>query len=494
VRERCKPFAAAIPRRLALATVCVAICASSLGAETTLSERLRRLVAASAQPNAVWTVSVRDCDTGQSLADLNADTPANHASNLKLVTTAAVLATLGPDYVFETRVWGEGERDGDVWQGHVFVVGSGDPSISGRFHDGAALHVFDRFAEQLLAKGVRTIDGDLVGDDSFFDDRRRPGAWEVADLTYYYAPEISALSFNENCIDLTVTASGAVGAAPRTSHFPFDTDYVKLMDRQTITPAGSEFQESYRRVLGSNTIVLASRLPQGHVETESLTIADPALFFVDTLKKRLASRGVAVRGKVRTERRGRSFDWAGRGVALLAVHRSPPLSRLLTAVNKRSSNLYAEMMLKTVAAERSGASGSTWLGIQALEEVYRQFGGREIVAKDGSGMAAASLLTSGGLTAFLVNVRGAPYFPAFRDSLSVGGVDGTLGKRFKTGLKGRVRGKSGTISGARAVSGYLDAVSGRTLAFSIVTNHFICPRADIDAVHEKIVELLDETP
>lgn len=438
--------------------------------------------------DAFWSVTVCD-STGTILEDYNSQKLVRPASNLKLLTSAAILDQLGPDFTFTTTVYGIGHKSGSTWKGDIIIRGSGDPSISGTFYNEDRFHVFDKFYTALDSMGIRRIEGNLIGNDSFFDQQPYPKNWSWQDLSFYYGVEISALSFNNNAVDLRVYADGEVGSTPRIEWFPFDTDYVNFENEQVITPPGSEYDEFYRRILGTNTILLRSKLPQHYVEKESLSIKNAPRFFLDTFKQYLEDGGIAVTGGIIVD--SQNTNWQSDKYQPLVKHQSVPLQKMITQINKESSNFYTEMLLKTMAAVQFDAPGSTDLGLHLVEDfaASMKMDTTKIELTDGSGMAASTLLKPSDLSKMLVTMSDHPHFEVYKNSLSVAGIDGSLKKRFADSpVRGKLYGKTGYLSGVRSLSGYLDTSSGQTVAFTIATNNYTQKTSYIDSVHKKIVQ------
>lgn len=438
--------------------------------------------------DAFWSVIVRD-STGKILEGYNFDKIVRPASNLKLLTSAMVLNELGPDFRYSTKMYGLGSLSGNTWQGDIIIRGSGDPSISGTFYNDDRFYVFEKFYQTLDSLGIRKVEGALIGNNSYFDQHSYPEGWSWNDLSFYYGAEINALSFNENAVDLRVYANNGIGEKPHIEWFPFDTDYVEFVNEQIITPAYSEYDESYRRIIGTNTIMLRSTLPQGYVEKESLSIMDAPRFFIDTFKKYLAQGNVTFTRPMSVESHTRS--WESSRYTLLEEHQSVTLSQLLREVNKESNNLYAEMLLKTAAAEHYNTEGSTELGISLVETFAMKLGLdiKDLKIKDGSGLASSTLITSEDLSKMLVQMRSNPYFEVYKKSLSVAGRDGTLKHRFRNSpIEGKLHGKTGYISGVRALSGYLESASGQPLIVSVITNNYTESTSYIDSVQEEIIQ------
>lgn len=437
--------------------------------------------------DAFWSVIVRD-STGKILEGYNFDKLVHPASNLKLLTSAAILDELGDDFTYKTGMYGFGYQEGGTWQGDIIIKGTGDPSISGEYYNEDRFHVFDKFFTAIDTLGIRQINGDLIGNNAYFDQQPYPKGWSWDDLSFYYGVETSALSFNENAVDLTVFADNEVGETPRIQWFPFDTDFVNFINEQVITPSSSEYDEFYRRILGTNTIILRSKVPQNYVEKESLSVMNASMFFMDTFKKYLRDGAIALGGRIIIDEQKQ--DGNEEEYTLLAMHESEPVRDLLKQINKESSNFYTEMMLKTAAAEHYGTQGSTELGLALVKDfaVSMEMDTTKIELTDGSGMAPATLMTVEDLTKLMVKMQERPDFSAYKSSMSLAGIDGSLQHRFKnTPLYRKIYGKTGFVSGVRALSGYMTAASGKPLIFSIVTNNHSEKTSYIDAVHESIL-------
>jgi len=473
-------------------TSCLGISIQSYAQEAIASVDVELLIEQSRADNAFWSVIVRD-SIGNILTNFNADKLVTPASNMKLLTSATILDELGPEFRYETNLYGVGKLEEGEWQGNIFVRGSGDPSISGTFYDEDRFYVFRQFYRSLDSLGIEEVDGALIGNNSYFDQKPYPKGWSWSDLSYYYAVETNALSFNNNTVDLSVYARNGIGQKPDIEWFPFDTDYVNFVNEQVITPSYSGYDESYQRVLGTNTIKLKSNLPKNYVEKESLSVLDGAQYFIDTLQKFLEQSGISIKS-IYVEDQPRNWDY--NRYQVLASHQSVPLKRMLKHLNKKSDNFYAEMLLKTAAAEHFETTGTTELGLRLVEDFVSNMGmnSSNLTLKDASGLAPSNLLTTKGLSLFLVNMQAHPYFKVYKHSLSVAGQDGTLKYRFKDSpIAGKLRAKTGYVSGVRALSGYLKAKTGQMLSFSVITNNYNESTSYIDQIQEEIVQRIYQT-
>jgi len=455
--------------------------------------RVNEFIQNSASKNAIWTLSVRD-STGKELIDYNSSTLITPASNLKLLTSAALFSVFGSEYSFKTSIYGLGELKDSVWEGDLYIQGSGDPSIGGELYNDDKWFVFDEFINQLKNKGIKVIDGKIIGHDALFDDESYPPHWSYDDLSFYYASELSALSFNRNCIDLTVRANGAIGSLPKIEWFPLNTDYVRIINEQKISSPNSSYDEYYKRFSGTNTILLRSSLPQNYLEEESLSIYYPALFFADTFVKYAQLNGIEVKNGAETSRNDIEFNKQN-GFTELAFHYSKPFKDLAVRINKESDNFYTEMLVKAAAVKVYGIQGQTEAGVQIIKDkaAYFKTDTTTISLIDGSGMAFSNLISTKNLSQLLYSIKLETWYSDYLKTLSIAGIDGTLKNRFlNTSVQGNLIGKSGYISGARTLSGYLHTKSGNLITISLATNHFSEKVSRIDVVHQKIVLWLYE--
>lgn len=459
--------------------------------EATLKEKINNLIEQSSLKDSFWSISIRDEDN-KLIYDLNSSKLVTPASNLKVLSSAAVLDELGSDFRFTTKIYAKGQNVDGNWNGDIYFVGSGDPSINGKAYGGERFYVFKDLVKQLKAAGIKSIKGDLIANDGFFDRKFLPDGWLWDDLSYYYAAPLGALSFNNNCVDLEIKATGGPGGRPEVTWFPFNTNLVTVVNEQIITPKNYGFEENYERELGTNTIVIRSSLPAGFKEAEAIAIKDPTAFAADTFKKFLESEGIKLSGKVLQEHSFPDF-FNNADFTLLASHQSLPLSELLKEVNKNSNNFYIEMLLKSAAAHHFKSQGSTKLGISLIENLCKklEIESSKMHLNDASGLSPNNLVTTGLLSELLVKMKKHPSFNTYKKSLSEGGVDGSLGGRFGQGpLKSKFIGKTGYITGTRAITGYLKTSRNKDLVVSIVTNHFTDKVYVVDSLHQSLLEAI----
>tara|TARA_R110000868_G_scaffold37111_4_gene131336 strand:- start:19395 stop:20834 length:1440 start_codon:yes stop_codon:yes gene_type:complete len=459
-------------------------------ANSLFAQDLESIINSAPNQEALWSVTVRDSE-GNILESYNSDKLIIPASNQKLFTTAAVLDGLGSEFRYQTAIYQSGTISDSVLFGDLIVRGTGDPSISGFIYNEDREFVFKKFLNQLKSEGIREVSGKLSANIGYFDTQNYPKGWDWDDLSFYYGVEVSPLSFNNNAVDLIVDAKGDMGAAPRISWFPYNTDYVQFYNNQKITSPRLKYDEEYQKYLGENRFHLGSKLPQGYLEEESLAITNAPIFFLDSFQKFLNRNGVKSDSELSIQHYDIPDYWVN--YPLVAVHTSEPLSKLIQWTNKESDNFYTEMLLKTLAAEKVGIPGTFENGIKEI----RNFLGRMeidttyVIMKDGSGMASGNFTKTSILSEFLVKMKRHPEFSAFYNSMSIAGIDGTIAHRMKgTPLYSNFKGKSGYVGGVRTLSGYFTSSSGKELIVSFAANNFIGKVRPIDSVHEQILEYL----
>ncbi|MFB4308474.1 D-alanyl-D-alanine carboxypeptidase/D-alanyl-D-alanine-endopeptidase [Actinomadura sp. GTD37] len=411
---------------------------------------------------------VRDARTGAVRYSRGAAARVLPASNLKIYTSGAALSLLGAGYRFGTSVHARSVSGATV-KGDLYLKGTGDPTMRAA--------EYDRLAAQVAAKGVERVEGDLVADDTWFDAVRTPSHWDPSDLQYYYAAPISALTvspnddFDAGSVNVTITP-GAEGEPAKVALAPA-TDVVKIDDRAVTGPPGSPSTVAVNRAEGGDTIVVSGSYPAGAAPLTVLrTVRKPTMYAADVFRRALRAHGVRVGG---TTERGRTPARAAR----LASRASMPLSRLTVPFLKLSNNMIAEILVKSIGRKARGR-GSWDAGLPVIERYVRSLGvpaGRLEMA-DGSGLSRLDRTTAGDVGAVLASVRRQRWFPAWYRALPVAGdpdrmAGGTLASRMRgTPAAGNVHAKTGTLTGATALSGYVTDPSGRPLVFSVILNGY----------------------
>jgi len=426
-------------------------------------EYLKRAGARSAD----WGIQVFDPEDNRVLIEVNPDKAFLPASVMKLVTTAAALEKLGPDFRFNTGVYTNGTTldEKGVLDGDIILVGRGDPNLVDSYGDLGQPPALPGLAEKIKDMGIREITGDIFGDDSYFvyssNGKNDKG-------TLYGAP-VTALSINNNVVKVTARApkSGkavTVELEPRSGF--------RVRNQAAIGASDAKQTLSIRLLSASNTIVVSGVLPASKSVAQSIVLNTPAETTAAVFKEELERQGIKIKGAVRAIHYGDILSDVKNAWIILAEHKSLPLVRGLEIINKRSQNLHAEMLLRTLGAELRGL-GSNEAGLEAVKDflVKTGFYTENIRLDDGCGLSRDNFLTPRFQTSFLEYLRRQPYFSRFFDTLAVSGTDGTLrGRLSSNSAKGSIYAKTGSLNGVATLSGYIATQSGKYLVFSIFAN------------------------
>src|SRR4029077_9034355 len=467
-----------------------------------------RMILGSGQPaKGDWGLLIADGGSGQVLFEENADKYFVPASNMKLFTTALALAKLSPDFRFRTTLEATAEPTANgKLEGPLYLVGRGDPNLSNRKFpymskeefDGPSEKVIAEMANALVAKGIKEISGDVVGDESYFPRERYPNGWEIDDMVWEYGAAISAIVVDDNTVQLTLTAGEKAGDHVDAVVAPTAPEFT--VDNQVITSAaGVKPDLTLKREPGSNVVTLLGTLPaKSNQRKLTLAIQEPALHAAAMLKRLLEDRGIKVSGTVRQLSMPPGPP-EGEKRVVLAEHLSIPLRQSVKLVNKISQNLHTEMLLRT-AARQNGVSNTPEAVANFAASFYSIAGipPGDVVQTDGSGLSRHDLVTPRAVVALLLYVQKQPWFGAYFESLPVAGIDGTLEDRMKNSIAvGRLHAKTGSVEHVRTRSGYADLPSGRRLGFSFLSNNMGSKSHEatdaLDALSIAMIEEFDAT-
>ncbi len=475
--------------------------AAASRAAATVEDLQAQIVEHLSQPRfdrALWGIQAVSLDTGATLFATNAQRLLKPASNNKLFTGALALDLFGPDFRIRTDFYaGKPPTRRGTLRGDLVVFGRGDPSFAARFHGGDYTQSLQPLVAALRQAGVRRVTGDLVGDERFFRGPPYGSSWTWDDLQYYYGAEVSALSAEDNTLDLEFKPGPSPGlpctivVRPATDHVHFDNRTV------TVTNGGPRRIDLYRAP-GSDLVRVTGQLPVGDRGwTDAVAVSDPAGLFLRLLHAELRRHGIKVSGRLRT------VDWRERhrhpadadGWVKVAEVLSPPMSELVARMMKPSQNLYAQLLFLQAGERQRGAApnpegASEDLGLIALRGFLAKAGipADEVLIEEGSGLSRGALVTPRAVVSLLRHMDDHPQSVPFRESLPVAGLDGTLRQRMKdTVAAGLLRAKTGTLRYVNTLSGYTTTRAGERLAFSILLNAYRPPpgssgRDEIDAV------------
>lgn len=448
-----------------------------------ISEILRRPQLASATIG----IKVASLETGKVLFEQNANKLLSPASNMKLYTVATGLDRLSPDYHFVTSVYASAKPDasGNV-PGDLTIYGRGDPSIAARFN-GDYFKGIDDLASRIAAAGVKRVAGDLVGDESYFSGLPYGSGWQWEDLQWGFGAEVSALSVNDNLVNLSIRPGAQVGAPAVVSTDP-PNPLLTINNQLTTATRGSKRNLLVHRGLDSNVVEIQGSLALDDAGfTGRLGVARPALLFIYLLRSALAKKGVIVSGKSRTIAPSLFVVAANPGPASGLVEltnlQSPPFSVIGAQTLKPSQNLYAELILRTLGRVVPSSSSnspdvartSESNGVEVVRTFLREAGvdASSLSLSDGSGLSRDDMVTAEATLQLLTYMRRHRYGNVFRDALPIAGVDGTIRNRMKgTPAQNNLRAKTGELRSASSLSGFVTTAAGEELVFSIMVNNF----------------------
>src|SRR2546425_4147955 len=431
--------------------------------------------------SALWGVKIVSLDSGKALFEHNAGKLFEPASNAKLFTGALALDRLGPDYRIKTSFYAAARPDSDgTLHGDLIAYGRGDPSLAARFNNGDYGKSLEALVAALVTAGVKRIEGDLTGDESYFRGPPFGSSWTWDDLQNYYGAEVSALTQEDNVVDL-VFKPGAKTGAPCLIVAKPETAFLTFINRSKTVDRGGQRAITLYRPLGENVVYVSGQLPLATNYTDAVSVHNPALWFVTRLKQTLEQRGVAVSG------RPRATNWLDREVSPLDVTKrfevswteSRPLSQIIGKMMKPSQNLYAQLLLLQVGArhlkpeDRNQTTEEA--GIVELQRFAAEAGIQpgELLLDEGSGLSRRALVTPNAIVGLLKFMGRHRYADVYREALPIAGVDGTLRNRMKgTAAERNVRAKTGTIGTVNTLSGYVSTAAGERLAFALMLNAY----------------------
>lgn len=398
---------------------------------------------------------------GDTLFQHDAGTPLMPASTMKMLTSAAAFERLGPQYRFSTDVLYDGtlSQDGTL-SGNLYLRGDGDPSLSGRYLHGGPDAPMNLLADQIVARGVRRVTGQVVGDATAFDDRKIPEGWLTRYLQAGYAARVSGLSLNENLVWVTVTPGTGARLEPATSA-------IQLINNVRTVP-GSGARLSVKRNT-EGTITVSGRIGSRSIPRRyEYVVEDPPSFATGALRAALIAKGVQIDGGIR-------LAPTPSGAVKIASLQSPTLDRIISAMNRESINHFAELVMRNAARGPKRDQQGTVANGQAL---LRKFFATKVNADtlhleiaDGSGLSTLDRITPRAMTQMLGYAHRADWGPWFHASLPVAGESELLRRRMRGGgAQGNLHAKTGTTNDVIGLGGYVTALNGEVIAFSFIYN------------------------
>ena len=451
-----------------------------------IGDEIRKLIPSNDGSTGIWGVYVADLASGDVLFEMNSGTALLPASNQKLITTAAALDALGSDYRYRTRLYFDGEVDGNVLRGDLIVRGSGDPTVGSQ--EPIGVNPLRTWAARLASMGVTRFEGRLIGDDDVFSDRPYAEGWDIDYVTQQSSASLGVsaggLSYNDNVVRVQITATSA-GSPPTVTTSP--AGYLNIRNASQSAARRRGWAIRVDRDFGSETVNLTGSVPQGYQGTIVIPVSNPTTFTMHALGQEMVRAGIEVEATVvDVDELPEPPDYEQ--TMLIFAHLSPPLSSIITVLNKESNNFYAEQVFRSF-----GWGGTTEGSERRAKELLSRAGveTNRVSIRDGSGLSRKNMITPRALTKLLVYMNGHRERQAFHASLAEGG-------EARTTLRGRlhnvpVRAKTGSLEFVRTLSGYTTTGDGRSIAFAVFANNFIGPSYAVTQTIDRVVASVAST-
>lgn len=466
---------------------------SNAPADVALAREIDRVIDASDSAKARWGVFVMSLPDGRVIHSRNGDRLFTPASNMKIFTTAVATDLLGPDFRWRTSVYARKQFDGNgVIDGELILYGRGAPDLDSKRKDSLSA-----LADQLHERGVRHVRGNIVGDESYFRGDLYGAGWQWNDLQWYFGAHPSALTIDENSVEVTIAPADKSGTSATVVINPNDNS-VQLTNGTITGERDAPTSIGIQRELSSNELRVWGEFPvRGRSFSAFLSIHNPALRAATLFKKMLVARGIRVDGESqsRDARVPENQKFDPQNAIELAHVESRKLGEIVRTTNKESNNLYAELILRTLGKERGATApdpnprknrerGDDEAGAAVIRSWLAAHGVSAAVAiHDGSGLSRLDLVTPESAARLLAAIAKSPSATTFRDSLPIAGRDGTLRGRLLP-QAGRVSAKTGYLTYAQSLSGYATTATGEMFIFSIICNDAIGQSHSVRTIDE----------
>lgn len=384
------------------------------------------------------------------------------ASSLKIITGAAALHILGVDYRFNTKLFTDGRVKKHEIKGNLYIKGSGDPELS--------LQSLEELVFALKLQGIQRVHGNIYVDVSDFDHIAQGPGWMWDEGAVFYNSPLSALTVNHSCIDIWVRPNAQVEDPP-TIYVRPKTDFVKVTSDAVVSTEENSISIKRRWMTRENIIDITGKIAS-HSEPyyEAIPLEEPHLYAACVFKELLSKNNIGFNGKIE----GKNVPEEAIELALVT---SRPLSQIVEQMMKESDNLIADMLFKKIGQARYGSPGTWQKGTRAVRDfLVKEVGlnADRIIIRDGSGLSRYNQISPHDLVEALAWMK--KQFSCaseFCASLPIAGVDGGLCNRMQeTDLKGKIRAKTGVMTGISSLSGYATTQDGEDLAFSIMLSGF----------------------
>lgn len=450
---------------------------------------VEKFLSDSSMTHASVSLLIIDADNGKVIAEHDPDKSLIQASVMKLITTAASIEMLGPDYTFKTILGYSGtiKKGSKTLDGDIIIKGGGDPALGSENFPEYYESFIEKWVEEISKLGIKKITGRVLTDDSYYDYQPVPAKWDWEDMGNYYGAGVYGLSIYDNTLKIHFKTAGEgsipfiTGIQPSGSEMEFK-NYLKAHGS---TDEGYVFSAPY-----SNKGWIAGSIPANMEDfVLKASITDPPLLAAEILSKNLKSAGIEIKLNPSTTRLTAGHKTGNFTDITTTV--SPPLSAIIEVLNHESINLYAEHLLKELG-KVFGNDGSTSAGTKMVKEFLDSIGVRTagMFIEDGSGLSVHDAINSRGLAMCLWYMKkNSKHFGEYYNSIPDAGKEGALKNNFKDPLfDSRMRAKSGTMNRVKSYAGYFTTLSGKEMIFSIIVNNFTGSSTKITSYIEAIIK------
>lgn len=428
--------------------------------------------------NSIIGISIVSIDNGETIFKKNDTKNFIPASTAKIMTSAAALEYLGKDFRFTSSVYLDGkiESNGE-FTGNIIIRGSGDPSMSKAFMENPS-EILDKWAAALDSIGIKSIRGNIIGDDNYFDDVYYGPGWSWDDMIYPFSAQVNSLSIYDNKIDIIIESPDSINQSPHITCIP-DNNYTSIInsirtgsesDMTDINP----FKDDNTNIIELEGVIKYNKQKK-EKSVISVSVTNPTLFFLNLFKSAIERKNIKFRGAlIDIDDWNQKFSYSN--AQAICSHSSPPLSEIIKELNKNSNNLVAEMLFKTIAKENTG-KGSFQKAAEQISKFCVKIGisPENMSIADGSGLSRYNLISPRYQTALLSFIHRASYKTEFINSLACPGETGTLKNRMiRTKAENNLWAKTGSMNAVSTLAGYVQTKDSELLAFSImIMNHTV---------------------
>ena len=454
--------------------------------QSSIQEKLDKILSNSFFESTLAAVDVYDLTGKEIIYQKNNRYLLHPASNMKILTSAAGLVFLGPDYNFETTFYYKGDIDDGVLDGDLYVVGGFDPAFS--------IQDLDYFIDAIDSLGIKKIKGNIFADVSRMDTMYWGEGWMWDDDPSTDSPYLSSLNINYNSVEVFLLGTEP-GRKAQIILNPYSKYFNVYNEAVTVSPDEDNSYSITRDWMNKkNTVVAKGKVKKGRMitgdeEPQSLNVFRPDLYFLTLFKETLQRKGIKVEGK------SDNFWLPYDAIYLRTISR--PFAEIIIPLDKKSINLIAEMVLYALAEKYYGKPATAKNGIKVINNFISLIGmsPEKYNLVDGSGLSHYNLVSA----ELILEVLKYMYYSEpglykiLVESFPIAGVDGTLAKRMNgTSAENNVKAKTGTITGVSALSGYITSQSGRLIAFSILIENFARGTSTARNFQDEICKILVE--